>query len=205
MLWPAPKVHFAQVRSDIVVLDLRTDAYSCLVDGGAWLRIEPDQSLTVASPEYAAALVDAGLAAPGPSPGRRTWTPATRAIAPEAPTRPLLVMLCASRLMASTLTFRSWTLSGLLAPSAPPRHRSARLVDALSAHRAVRPWIPFEGECLQTAYQLRHWLRACGHDPAWVFGVRTWPFAAHCWLQIGDGVVGDRLERVSRYTPILVA
>ena len=39
----------------------------------------------------------------------------------------------------------------------------------------------------------------------WLFGVRTWPFAAHCWLQIGNLVVGDRLERVRFYTPILAA
>lgn len=36
----------------------------------------------------------------------------------------------------------------------------------------------------------------------WVFGVRTWPFAAHCWIQIGDLVVGDVLDRVRGYTPI---
>ena len=37
----------------------------------------------------------------------------------------------------------------------------------------------------------------------WVFGVRTWPFSAHCWLQIGDAVLDDDPERVGIYPPIL--
>ena len=47
-------------------------------------------------------------------------------------------------------------------------------------------------------------LRRAGQNAAWVFGVRTWPFSAHCWLQIGDAVLDDDPERVSRYTPIMV-
>jgi hypothetical protein len=39
--------------------------------------------------------------------------------------------------------------------------------------------------------------------PRWVFGVRTRPFAAHCWLQQGHVVLNDTIERVSRYTPIM--
>ena len=39
--------------------------------------------------------------------------------------------------------------------------------------------------------------------PTWMFGVHTEPFQAHCWLQLGDLVVNDAVENVSRFTPIL--
>ena len=39
--------------------------------------------------------------------------------------------------------------------------------------------------------------------PTWIFGVHTQPFQAHCWLQLGDLVVNDTVETVSRFTPIL--
>ena len=36
-----------------------------------------------------------------------------------------------------------------------------------------------------------------------VFGV-TMPFAAHCWVQQGDVVLNDALDRVLRFRPIMV-
>ncbi len=43
------------------------------------------------------------------------------------------------------------------------------------------------------------------HDlfPQWVFGVRTRPFAAHCWVQQDGVLFNDTVEHVSRYTPIM--
>ena len=46
-------------------------------------------------------------------------------------------------------------------------------------------------------------LRARGFDALWVFGVRTWPFSAHCWLQVGLTALDDDLERLAAYTPIM--
>jgi hypothetical protein len=31
------------------------------------------------------------------------------------------------------------------------------------------------------------------------------PFHAHCWVQHEDAVVGDTVEHVSQFTPIMVA
>jgi hypothetical protein len=36
-----------------------------------------------------------------------------------------------------------------------------------------------------------------------VFGVRTWPFHAHCWLQVEDVVLDDHHERIGAYTPLM--
>ena len=66
------------------------------------------------------------------------------------------------------------------------------------------PWLPFQGQCLHRAFMLRRLLARRGLSVHWVFGVRTWPFMAHCWLQAGDTLVADDLDRVLGFTPILV-
>lgn len=65
------------------------------------------------------------------------------------------------------------------------------------------PWLPGQGQCVYRAYLLRACLAAQGLGSTWIFGVRTWPFSAHCWLQIGDVLLDDDLDRVGLYTPIL--
>ena len=52
--------------------------------------------------------------------------------------------------------------------------RRARVFPALLAGS------PSAGECLFRSYALLRFLRAGGCDARWVFGVRTWPFGAHC-------------------------
>ena len=113
-------------------------------------------------------------------------------------------------LAVATLKFRGRSLAELVAAKPLVGEGSSpvepvRLVRWVGAARQARPWIPFEGECLQRSFLLRHVLARRGIAADWIFGVRTWPFAAHCWLQIDDLVVGDRLERVALYTPILKA
>ncbi len=49
-----------------------------------------------------------------------------------------------------------------------------------------------------------HFLGAEGIHPDWVFGVKTEPFDAHCWVQHGEIVLNDAPDRVRQYSPILV-
>ncbi len=112
--------------------------------------------------------------------------------------------------LAAKWIFKGKTLGDLIRFHDTVRRRSdpiaePRLSELVSAARRARPWTPFEGECLQRSFQLGCYLASHGVAVDWVFGVRTWPFSAHCWLQIDDIVVGDRLDRVARYTPILRA
>ena len=111
---------------------------------------------------------------------------------------------------AATLAFRGRPFPLLIRSAQPSRLRrspldSLRLGRSVAAFRGALPWLPLEGECLQRSFQLRRLLLAHGVQTDWIFGVRTWPFAAHCWLQIGDMVVGDSLARVKGYTPIMAA
>ena len=119
---------------------------------------------------------------------------------------PLDVARAGLDIAAGTIAFRGKSLVQLIA--ATPVHRSrpgdgARLGRRVAAFRAALPWIPFEGECLQRGFQLKRLLNRQGIAADWVFGVNTWPFVAHCWLQTGDLVIADRIERVRLYTPIM--
>jgi len=69
----------------------------------------------------------------------------------------------------------------------------------------LRP-LAFSGRdaCLLETLALSEFLGYYKMFPAWVFGVATAPFSAHCWLQYKDIVVNDTPDRVGKYTPIMV-
>ena len=69
--------------------------------------------------------------------------------------------------------------------------------------RRLAPWLPMDGVCLFRSGMLLAFLRALGPRPTWVFGVRTWPFQAHCWLQVEDIALDDEAERLCAYAPVL--
>ncbi|WP_292037097.1 MULTISPECIES: lasso peptide biosynthesis B2 protein [unclassified Brevundimonas] len=214
-LWPAPHVHFATIDTDIVLLDVARDRYDCLTDCAPWLTTDEDGRLLAGDTETAEALIDMGFASHAPPPPvRRAPLPQRELTIPvRSPRRALARALVAQA--TATAIFQKRSLLELIRfnpgravdPAFQDRApvSETRLASLLSAARLARPWIPFEGECLQRAFQLRYYLARFGIATDWVFGVRTWPFSAHCWLQIGDMVVGDRLERVRRYTPIMTA
>lgn len=58
--------------------------------------------------------------------------------------------------------------------------------------------------CLLDSLTLVHYLAAGDVYPQWVFGVRTTPFDAHCWVQRDEVVFNDTADRVRQYSPILL-
>jgi transglutaminase-like putative cysteine protease len=78
-----------------------------------------------------------------------------------------------------------------------PTWRDAQAFDQLM------PLVPFQGQCLFRSRLLLAFLRTADRDATWVFGVRTRPFQAHCWLQVHDTALDDAAERICGYTPIL--
>lgn len=209
-LWCVPNIHLAKVDDDVVVLDVTADRYSCLPDAAFVIQLMKGGAI-VTHGSVADDLVRAGLAVSGaPQTPRPLPVPPEReaSVSPR-PRRSDIVraILC---LITATLAFRGRSFAALLKTGRRPSIMTARpsevqLANLIGAARKARSWIPLEGECLQRAFLLRAFLANRGIAADWVFGVRTKPFAAHCWLQIGDVVVGDRLERVSLYTPIMVA
>lgn len=69
---------------------------------------------------------------------------------------------------------------------------------------SILPWLPFDGLCLARSALLMAYLRRLGHGADWVFGVRLWPFEAHCWVQLGDTALNDQVERLVAFTPLMV-
>lgn len=68
----------------------------------------------------------------------------------------------------------------------------------------LRPLYPRSYICRFDSLALLEFLAFFERYPSWVFGVRTEPFSAHCWVQEGDWILNDTVERVRRYTPIMV-
>lgn len=208
-LWCAPNVHLAQIDDDIVVLDLLADQYRCLVGAADAFRLEADNRIIPSDTAVAEDLVTLGIAANQPaSYARPAVSAAGRDLDLPRRASRLEILRAGVALSHTTASFQNKSLQGLLhfkggRPSRPRAVDEATLANLVAAARMARPWIPFEGECLQRSFQLRCYLASRGVAVSWMFGVRTWPFAAHCWLQVGDLLVGDRLDRVRRFTPIM--
>lgn len=78
------------------------------------------------------------------------------------------------------------------------RSLAARFVSA----RALVPF--FAPNCLSDSLALSHLLERREAPFALVFGVKLHPFAAHCWVQVGDCVLNDGADTTRNFTPVLV-
>ncbi len=58
--------------------------------------------------------------------------------------------------------------------------------------------------CLVRSLALMSMMHARGIAPRLIFGVRTNPFSAHCWVQFRDVVLNDSAEHARLFVPILV-
>ena len=85
-------------------------------------------------------------------------------------------------------------------PADPLRLR--RLVTAFARLRPL--FYTLRGACLLDSLTLLHFLSAEDIHPDWVFGVKTEPFDAHCWVQQGEVLLNDVPDRVRQYSPILL-
>jgi len=90
------------------------------------------------------------------------------------------------------------------------RRNAARVLDFDVARKHVAAFVYLrpllfttKDKCLADSLALVNFLAYYRVFPAWVFGVQTGPFAAHCWVQAGEVVFNDTPDHVRRYTPIL--
>jgi len=61
LLWCAPGVFMIRVDDDVVILDVESDAYQCLIGGGAEVHFAPQGALRITDPDLATELQLAGL------------------------------------------------------------------------------------------------------------------------------------------------
>ncbi|MBP7703741.1 MAG: lasso peptide biosynthesis B2 protein [Caulobacter sp.] len=217
MAWHlAPAVTLAPVGDDLVFLDVEQDAYLC-VPGGAGALRRTSYSVDVADPDLAAELAAAGLLEerPGASLGRRPAPTAREDLGDII--RPHIGfgdrLAFAASIVANGRRYHGRALKQIIAvatargegPSrfsgAPPDQ--ALLRQAMIFERLL-PWAPRQEACLYRSFMLLQFLGELGRDANWVFGVRTRPFEAHCWIQAGGVVLDDSVDHVASFAPILV-
>lgn len=204
---PGGDVHAVCIGDDIMVLDLRTDAYLCLPGAG--------RSDAATAPFDERRLTDilarAGLVLDAPG-APRARPPRAEADLEDSICGPLQwrdLIEAARASLDLLLTYRGRSLSQLLALASAGANTEASRSDharALELARAFRRWsvlCPVPGKCLVRSFMLLRYLQRHGASAVWVFGVRTWPFRAHCWLQVGPVVLDDAHERLVSYSPIL--
>ncbi len=211
--WLTPGIHMAWIGEDIVVLNIHGDGYSCLVGAARHLRQTVDGEIRTSSQTVLKDLEGAGLVTRSkPTHRPEASVAAKRELEPTARPGVVRIMHAAASAARSHTAFQSLSFPKLIASARdfkcgrPPTDAlsSPQTLAAVDAFTAALPWLPFEGVCLHRAFLLVRYLARKNIRADWVFGVRTWPFAAHCWVQIGDTIVADRLSRVSGFTPILV-
>jgi hypothetical protein len=210
----AKDVHAVRVDEDLVLLDVVRDRYLCLPNEGR-LAADADspRALTFDDPELALEFEEAGLArdeaegsegaAPRPLPPRRS------ALRDQYPAPRWKDLADGSRAVADVVAgYHRRPFVEIVRSMSRPRSAapalSADLLRLVDAFHAWAPYAPLSGKCLLRAFVLLRLLRRQGHDALWVFGVRTWPFHAHCWLQCEDVVLDDQPDRIRAFTPILV-
>lgn len=208
----SPTVHLVKIGDDVVVLDTRSKAYFCLAAAARDVRVEPD-GVVFEDAALAEEFEQAGLLA-GEAPG-----PVSPMV--PRPERDLGLQVASRvRLRDAALILGAWVtmvfsyhlvrFDRVVAAARKGRRTEAAAVldeevaTLVSTFERVLPWLPFQGVCLYRSFLLLRVLRWRGHDARWVFGVRTWPFHAHCWLQVGDAVLDDTADRLQGLTPIMV-
>ncbi len=209
----APTVHAAAAHGDLVFLDVSRDAYSCLPGGSEVAAICSDgRGLRLSDPQLVADLTAAGLLQPlnealPPTPLRlpRATSSALEDLAAPPQWRDFLEALGCLLDLFFHYQGRSFSmiLASVTSTDSSDQPTAALLTIVRRFHR-WSPILPVTGKCLLQSFMLRRLLHRSGHEAAWVFGVSTWPFRAHCWLQSGDVVLNDTVERVRAFEPIMV-
>lgn len=204
----APDVYAARVVDDLVFLTIAADTYFCLVDGVRHLTLVPNGGIEV-QPEAALDLIAAGLIVEGEASPRAPLPPPISAELPKARLSPGLLCLATAvranlRAARAVKVLSMAQLVALAGPGrpAPTQPPEPRLVEASQRFQQLAPWLPREGVCLMRSLQQKLFLATQGLTVNWVFGVRTWPFEAHCWLQSGDVVLDDTVEHAGGFTPL---
>jgi hypothetical protein len=204
----SPSIHLAKIGQDVVILDARADAYYCLPAAASDIEVGP-AGIRFGDPGLEHQFVEAGFLAKTP-PRRRALSPrpqrdlgAVSASQPRLADIGLIVLAWLTMLVSYLRADFARLTRCVDDRGAPTTEPSGEVLRLVAAFERVLPWLPFQGLCLYRAFLLRRVLRWRGHRVRWVFGVRTWPFLAHCWLQAGDVVLDDAAERLVAFTPIM--
>lgn len=201
----AADVRAVRIGDDLVLLDLSSDDYLLLDHcGPVQVRgselVGPLDTLMRLSAEE---LLQSGVEGPG-FPAPPSLPVITLPVAEARPTLKDVVVFMAIWLDAVRHRPTVQRLSRKVADRSGDRTDFKAIGRRVEVFRRLLPWAPWTGACLLQAELLLRFLNAGGLDAEWVFGVRTWPFMAHCWLQVGDVCVSQSADTLAIYRPIMV-
>lgn len=213
-----PHVHAVETDGDVVLMDARANQYYCVPRSAAVGLLEAVTTPGRFRPDLP---IVADLEAAGMF-GMLDRGPVRQAI-------PSLATAELGEAVMPHLQMASWTVGIALhavrarlrlrfhSPEQWLRNvaaRNARYADHVDRERvmqiavAVREahvFLPGFSRCLPNSLLLLEVLHASRQPARWVFGVRTFPFEAHCWVEHEGMVLNDRLEHVRWFTPLVSA
>lgn len=205
-----PHVRACRDGATIVFLDLRRDRYSS-VSAHSAPCIDGLTDNAVPAEDKAARLVSLGLIEPSTD---RAAVLAPRNRAPDqklvydndvVPTfLDAISFASACQGAAHSLSKRrlDLTLDGIARRKARVRGARDDKRAVLGCFEVLRPWYPRTRVCLFDSLALMCFMLSRNLKPDLVLGVRTSPFAAHCWLELDGELAGDTSDHCASFTPI---
>lgn len=209
-------VSMAVAGGDLIFLDVAQDAYLCLPGGARTVRRDVC-GLIIEDHDLALELAQAGLVEartgariaqrPAPTPEFDLGALAV----PQATRRERLAF--GGTIFRMRRRYHGKSLSQLVGFARARGEGMSRYSGRAPAEALIRraavfdrllPWAPRQEACLFRSFMLLSFLREQAQDANWVFGVRTRPFEAHCWVQAGPVVLNDSLDHVRNFVPIMV-
>jgi hypothetical protein len=212
----SPGVHLADVDGDLVLLDAPRNAYFCVPRAHA-RGLKPALTASHRFRPVADMLDEleaAGLFSMVDAPAHYAPPPflgttdlhSLPGVRPAVTLRRLVHLLaafCSAQLMLRFAKPERW-FRRIARRNARGRLAAQAEIEALARlARDAQPFFPGTARCLGSSLFLLGLLHRGGLGARWVFGVRTWPFEAHCWVEIDGVILNDSLEHVRSFTPIV--
>lgn len=212
-----PGLTFCRLSGRLIFLDRHADRYFGLTD-----RLEQALAGMMhdghADPERVGALVRRGILIErfgvdtSIAPVERPLVRHSLLSDPPAATRLTAIVPAVMRQLASRLIIRTAGLDRALCrferlrriarPAMSDQFERAR--DTAATHLAAGMVAAAHERCLPNSHAIGCELARTGLAVRMIFGVKVRPFEAHCWVELADAVVNDRLDLVRTYTPILI-
>ncbi len=208
-----PGLHFCRFDGEYVLLDLPADRYFLIAGAAA-------QSFThflehSSNADERAILIEQKLICPTHTSDKTSIVmppPATVSLIDrpfhKAPLLDTLLAIHHQRRARTDLRRQSIVeiarLLGELTRESLTSRPQQRCLQIAAAFQRARRYVSATDQCLPRGIGLRRMLARHGCEARLVFGV-TLPFAAHCWVQVGETVLTDPLDVVLHYKPIFAA
>jgi hypothetical protein len=114
----------------------------------------------------------------------------------------LLILMAWTRVRRTPLQRLLLELQTDAARPARPQFRRVDEARIAATFCLAQRLLPLHDQCLPYSIAAARMLRFFGHRPTIIIGVRL-PIAAHCWVQCEHRLIGDALDSVEGFQPIV--